>query len=138
MLRFALLSAFSLWFYTRIGVSDYLDMVGVTGSIPVAPTIQSSQTGETVLARKGAVSAASFRGATRSVSVETSGRESARHIFWFQSEGFKLQALLRRAVVVELYLVAIPQQNDRSVWAKTSNVDHGISTSNNATYCCEP
>ena len=38
----------------------YLDMVGVTGSIPVAPTTQSTQTGETVLARKEAVSAGIF------------------------------------------------------------------------------
>ena len=35
----------------------YLDMVGVTGSIPVAPTIQSSRTAETVVDRRGAVSA---------------------------------------------------------------------------------
>jgi hypothetical protein len=40
----------------------YLDMVGVTGSIPVAPTIQPSQTGETVRARKEAVSAGIFDG----------------------------------------------------------------------------
>jgi hypothetical protein len=32
-------------------------MVGVTGSIPVVPTIQSSRTGETVVDRKEAVSA---------------------------------------------------------------------------------
>jgi hypothetical protein len=38
MLRFALLPPFSFWFHARIGVSDYLDMVGVTGSIPVVPT----------------------------------------------------------------------------------------------------
>jgi hypothetical protein len=32
-------------------------MVGVTGSIPVVPTIQSTRTAETVVDRKGAVSA---------------------------------------------------------------------------------
>jgi len=32
-------------------------MVGVTGSIPVVPTIQSSRTAETVVDRKEAVSA---------------------------------------------------------------------------------
>jgi hypothetical protein len=41
MLQFALLPAFSFWFHTRIGVSRYLDMVGVTGSIPVVPTTNS-------------------------------------------------------------------------------------------------
>jgi hypothetical protein len=35
----------------------YLDMVGVTGSIPVVPTIQSSRTAQTVVDRKEAVSA---------------------------------------------------------------------------------
>jgi hypothetical protein len=37
-----------------------VDIEGVTGSIPVAPTIQSSRTAETVLDRKEAVSAGNY------------------------------------------------------------------------------
>jgi hypothetical protein len=40
-----------------LGFEHLVDIEGVTGSIPVAPTIQSSRTAETVLDRKEAVSA---------------------------------------------------------------------------------
>src|SRR3982074_3185891 len=38
---FAPSNTLSRWFQTRIDVPHYLDMVGVTGSIPVAPTVNS-------------------------------------------------------------------------------------------------
>src|ERR1019366_1507982 len=47
-----------LRFRARSSAGEHLvDIEGVTGSIPVAPTIQSSRTAETVVDRKEAVSA---------------------------------------------------------------------------------